>query len=153
MKKGIFKPIPLAEMPAVTSHLKFNSILDREGAENFLDTASSDEYIIRKSSLGSDCLALTLVTKFTGIAEPHKVTSQGLNLHHFLIDSNNPTDDRFTKAQDPVEEIRRYMDFIEKNREFVTPQKYTSLMKLKFSLTSAVVSTNEDLPSPPSFQR
>ncbi|STX50381.1 Uncharacterised protein [Legionella busanensis] len=140
MKHSIFKQIPLAERPEVVGHLKFNSIINREGAENLLDIAQSGEYILRKSSLGSDCIALSLVAENIADEEPMKINSRNLNIYHFLIDAKNPTHDQFTKAKDPVEEIRKYIEFATQNKEFISPKKYSMLANLtsKFSKSLTV---------------
>lgn len=119
---------PLLQRKSVINHIKFNSQLDREGAQNFLANSEPGDFIVRPSSKGDDYLALTLVRKKNQPDhEIHAINSEGYPITHYLISPFAPLDDFITKSNNPIQEIENFIKTIGIGTNFSAEEKSTYL--------------------------
>lgn len=111
LRKSIFTnpPIPIAQRSKVVSHRKFYDI-DREAAENILMHSTSEDFIARPSSLGPDCLAITLLSSkpCPNKNVKSKISSHGFYLYHLLLSPDSFQ--RSYYAESPIDEFINYLD-------------------------------------------
>lgn len=127
---------PLSKRTAVLTHRKFNSQLDRNGAERYLSDGEIGDFIVRPSSDGEDYLAITWVFEKKIPGFQCTINNKDHFIYHCRIDPAQPSDDFITKSENPIQEIENFIEKMGPNFSEENKRKYVTTLEVLSQLST-----------------